>query len=163
MQSALPISLLDASRPLSFPVNSLSVRHYFVLAGLANFLWSWTMGPLLQFIYKTNTMTQKILITKFNYSLPHPEFRDLLLSVAGEFASVPGCQWKIWLIDEEKNEGGAVYLFNSGEALGEFKESPLVQSVLSHPALSNFDLRVTDILYEPSALTRAPILETVTA
>jgi hypothetical protein len=108
-------------------------------------------------------MTQKILITKFNYSLPHTEFRNLLLSVAGEFAAVAGCQWKIWLIDEEKNEGGAVYLFDDESALTAFKESPLVQSVMSHPALSNFDFRVTDIVKEPSLVTRAPLEEAVTS
>jgi hypothetical protein len=102
-------------------------------------------------------MTQKILITKFNYNLPHAEFRSLLNSVAGEFVTVPGCEWKIWLIDEEKNEGGAVYLFNNNDALETFKESPLVQSVLSHPALSNFDFRITDIVTQPSIITRAPL------
>jgi hypothetical protein len=80
-------------------------------------------------------MPQKILITKFNYKLPHNEFRDMLSSVAGEFAKVPGCQWKIWLIDEEMKEGGAVYLFNNEEALEDFKASDLVQGILSHPAL----------------------------
>jgi hypothetical protein len=108
-------------------------------------------------------MAQKILITKYNYNLPHQEFRALLLSVAGDFAKVPGCQWKIWLIDEEKKEGGAVYLFSKEEALDKFKSSPLVQSVMSHPALSNFDLRVTDIVAEPGLITKAPISETVTA
>jgi hypothetical protein len=108
-------------------------------------------------------MTQKILITKFNYNLPHGEFRDLLLSVAGDFAKVPGCEWKIWLIDEEKQEGGAIYLFKDEEALSTFKESPLVQSVLSHPALSNFDFRETDIVKEPGLITRAPISETMIA
>lgn len=108
-------------------------------------------------------MTQKMLITKFNYNLPHSEFRDLLLSVAEDFAKVPGCQWKIWLIDEEKKEGGAVYLFNDEEGLSTFKESTLVQSVLSHPALSNFDFRETDIVNEPGIITRAPITETAIA
>lgn len=108
-------------------------------------------------------MAQKILITKYNYNLPHIEFRKLLLSVAGDFAAVPDCQWKIWLIDEEKNEGGAVYLFNNENALKTFTESPLVQSVLVHPALSNFDFRITDILSEPGAITRAPIMEAATA
>ncbi|MGZ8554332.1 MAG: YdhR family protein, partial [Chitinophagaceae bacterium] len=84
-------------------------------------------------------MSQRILITKFNYNLPADEFRNLLSSVAPEFAKVPGCLWKIWLIDEKKNEGGAVYLFKNEEALETFKASPLVASVLSHPALSNFD------------------------
>jgi hypothetical protein len=106
-------------------------------------------------------MTQKILITKFNYNLPHAEFRSLLLSVADNFATVPGCVWKIWLIDEEKNEGGAVYLFDDNDALETFKASPLVQSVVSHPALSNFDFRITDILTEASIITRAPLTNAV--
>ena len=104
-------------------------------------------------------MAQKILITKFNYSLSHDEFRDVLSSVAGEFAKVPGCQWKIWLIDEEKKEGGAIYLFNNEIALEEFKASPLVQGVLSHPALSNFNFRETDIVNGPSITTNAPIMQ----
>lgn len=108
-------------------------------------------------------MTQKILITKFNYSLPHSQFRDLLLSVAGDFAKVPGCEWKIWLIDEEKKEGGAVYLFSSEKELSAFKESPLVLSVLSHPALSNFDFRETDMVKEPGVITRAPVSESLIA
>jgi len=106
-------------------------------------------------------MPQKILITKYNYSMPHSEFRDLLSSVAGDFAKVPGCQWKIWLIDEEKKEAGAIYLFNGEEALEDFKASPLVQGVLSHPALSNFNFRETDIVKEPGLITNAPIFDTL--
>ncbi len=104
-------------------------------------------------------MSQKILITRFNYNLPAEEFESLLASVAQEFAIVPGCIWKIWLTDKEKNEGGAVYLFKSGEALEAFKASPLVASVLSHPALSNFDFRETDIVTGASEITRAPLME----
>jgi hypothetical protein len=108
-------------------------------------------------------MPQKILITKYNYNLPQNVFRDLLNSVAGEFAKVPGCQWKIWIIDEEKKEGGAVYLFNSEKALEDFKVSPLVQGVLSHPDLSNFNFRETDIVKEASMMTNAPIPGSVAA
>lgn len=104
-------------------------------------------------------MSQKILITKFNYNLPADEFKTVLSAVANDFANVPGCQWKIWLIDEGKNEGGAVYLFKSEEALETFKASPLVASVLSHPALSNFDFRITDIVMQPSEITKAPLME----
>ena len=108
-------------------------------------------------------MTSKILVTKFRYNLPHAEFRNLLFSVSEEFAKVPGCEWKIWLIDEEKNEGGAVYLFDDEAALDAFKESPLVQSVMAHPALSDFDFRVTDIVANASRVTRAPLAEKATA
>jgi len=104
-------------------------------------------------------MSQKILVTKFNYSLPADEFKKLLSAVAPDFANVPGCVWKIWLVDEEKNEGGAVYLFKDTAALENFKASPLVASVLAHPALSNFNFRETDIVKEASEITRAPLME----
>ncbi|HEY1022561.1 MAG TPA: YdhR family protein [Flavisolibacter sp.] len=108
-------------------------------------------------------MKPKILITKFNYNMPAAEFRNLLYAVAGDFANVPGCEWKICLIDEEKNEGGAVYLFTDADALSTFKESPLVQSVLAHPGLSNFNFRETDIVVEASIVTRAPLSATMVA
>lgn len=108
-------------------------------------------------------MAQKILVTKFNYNLDEIEFRNLLQSVADDFAAVPGSPWKIWLIDEKKKEGGAVYLFNNEAAVNAFKESPLVQSVMSHPALSNFEFRIADIVKEPSLITRAPLSDAVIA
>jgi hypothetical protein len=77
--------------------------------------------------------------------------------LAPAFADVPGCIWKIWLIDDEKKEAGAVYLFKDDAALQNFKASPLVASVLSHPALSNFDLKERDILKAESELTHAPL------
>lgn len=146
---------------MNHTVNFLSVRDYFVFVLLTTFTFAGNTPVIVFQTQKQTTMIQKILITKFNYSLPHSEFRNLLATVAGEFAAVPGCQWKIWLIDEEKKEGGAVYLFSSEEALTKFKESPLVQSVLAHPALGNFEFRVTDIVQEATAITRGPVLEAV--
>ena len=49
------------------------------------------------------------------------------------------------------------------EALEKFKASPLVASVVSHPALSNFNFRETDIIKEPSEITRAPLMEMAVA
>lgn len=108
-------------------------------------------------------MSQKILITKFNYNLPANKFENLLSAVANDFANEPGCQWKIWLVDEEKNEGSAVYLFKDEEALERFKSSLMVASVVSHPALSNFNFRETDIVKEPSEITGAPLMEMAVA
>ena len=104
-------------------------------------------------------MSQKILITRFNYNLTTNELNSLLSSVAPSFAEVPGCIWKIWLKDEQKKEGGAVYLFKDQKSLDEFKASPLVASVLSHPSLSNFNFREADIAKEPSIITKAPLMD----
>jgi hypothetical protein len=102
-------------------------------------------------------MSQKILVTNFNYSVSREEFESMVMELGPAFADVPGCLWKIWLIDDEKKEAGAVYLFEDDNSLQNFKSSPLVAAVLSHPALSNFDLKERDILKEVSAVTRAPL------
>jgi hypothetical protein len=103
-------------------------------------------------------MSQKILVTNYKYSVTRQEFEGMASQLAQSFAEVPGCIWKIWLIHEESKEAGAVYLFESEKALIEFKSSPLVASVLSHPALSNFDLKERDILKEVSEITHAPLV-----
>lgn len=108
-------------------------------------------------------MSQKILITKFKFSVSPQEFKEMTKALAQPFAEVPGCQWKIWLIDEEKKEGGAIYLFQDEKALNDFANSPLVASVLSHPALSDFELRPCDILKDVSEVTRAPLMDAALA
>ncbi len=105
-------------------------------------------------------MSQKILVTNYTYSVTREEFETMTAQLAQAFADVDGCLWKIWLIDDEKKEAGAVYLFKDEESLQNFKSSPLVASVLSHPALSNFDLKEREILKEVSVITRAPLMET---
>lgn len=103
-------------------------------------------------------MPQKILVTNFTFNVSAEAFENMAAELAPAFADVPGCQWKIWLIDKEKKEAGAVYLFRDEAALQNFKASPLVASVLSHPALGNFDLKERDILKHASEITRAPLL-----
>ena len=104
-------------------------------------------------------MAQKILVTNYTYSVSREEFESMAAQLAPAFIDVPGCLWKIWLIDADKKEAGAVYLFKDEESLQNFKSSPLVASVLSHPALSNFDLKERDILEEVSRVTHAPLGE----
>ncbi|MDB5221863.1 MAG: hypothetical protein JWN83_530 [Chitinophagaceae bacterium] len=102
-------------------------------------------------------MSQKVLVTNYNYSVTLEEYKAMTSQLAQAFADVPGCLWKIWLLDDEKKEAGAVYLFKDDESLQNFKASALVASVLSHPALSNFDLKERDILKDISEITRAPL------
>lgn len=104
-------------------------------------------------------MSQKILVTNFTFSVSRREFETMAAQLGPAFAEVPGCLWKIWLIAPDKNEAGAVYLFKDESSLENFKASPLVAAVLSHPALSNFDLRERDILTEVSRVTFAPLME----
>lgn len=104
-------------------------------------------------------MSQKILVTNFNFNVSRSEFEKMAADLGPAFAEVPGCLWKIWLIDPVKNEAGAVYLFKDDDSLQTFKASSLVTSVLSHPALSNFELREREVLKEVSLVTHAPLKE----
>lgn len=102
-------------------------------------------------------MSKKILVTNYQYNVTREEYENMINPLAQAFADVPGCLWKIWLIDDVKKEAGAVYLFKDEESLKNFKSSALVASVLSHPALSNFDLKEREILTEISEKTNAPL------
>ena len=106
-------------------------------------------------------MSQKMLVTNYNYNVSLEEYKKMTSQLGQAFAEVPGCLWKIWLVEDAKKEAGAIYLFKDEDSLKTFKESPLVASVLSHPALSNFDLKERDILEEVSEITRAPLMNSV--
>jgi hypothetical protein len=106
-------------------------------------------------------MSQKMLVTNYNFNVSLEEYQQMTSQLAQAFADVPGCLWKIWLIHKEKKEAGAIYLFRDELSLKNFKASALVASVLSHPALSNFELRERDILEEVSEITRAPLMRGV--
>ncbi len=108
-------------------------------------------------------MSQKMFVTNFNYNVDLEEYQQMASQLAQAFADVPGCAWKIWLVDDAKKEAGAVYLFEDDQSLQNFKASPLVASVLSNPALSNFDLKERDILTEVSEVTRAPLMKATVA
>ena len=108
-------------------------------------------------------MSQKMLITKFSFRGSPEEFKANLSSVAPPFSEIPGCQWKIWIVEEGKNEGGGVYLFRSEKALEDFLESPLWAAVRNDPGLGNLEIRVVNVVKEPSVITRAPLMDAAIA
>ena len=75
------------------------------------------------------------------------------------FSVIPGCCWKIWLLNEEQKEAGGVYLFESATELGQFLNSDLLASVTNNPALSNFEINTFNIEEEASVITRAPLMK----
>ena len=104
-------------------------------------------------------MAQQILQVNFNYSGSKEEYETVAGQLAHDFATVPGCVWKIWLVDEEMKQAGGIYLFTDEFAVDDFKSSSLLASVLTHPTLSNFRIRQFDVLRSPSLITYAPLLQ----
>ena len=102
-------------------------------------------------------MSQQILQVNFTFNLSRNDYENVVAPLANDFAKVPGCQWKIWLMNEKENEAGGIYLFEDEKAVEQFKASPLVAGVLSHPALSNFVMKQFDILEDVSTVTHAPL------
>lgn len=102
-------------------------------------------------------MSPKILQVNFNFSVSKADLEQAFGSLADQFASVAGCRWKIWMINEEKKEGGGIYLFNDQESIDKLLNSALIAGVLSHPALSNFTAKTFEVSEAVTRVTRGPL------
>ena len=56
-------------------------------------------------------MSQQILQINFKFSVPREQYEGTAANLAEEFAKVPGCIWKVWLMNEKDREAGGIYLF----------------------------------------------------
>jgi hypothetical protein len=104
-------------------------------------------------------MAKKILTTKFNYSMSTEEFKKILPLVAPEFSKIPGCCWKIWLINEDNKEAGGVYLFESAKDLELFLNGNLFVSVRKNKAFTNLHTHIFGVAEEASVITAAPLMK----
>ncbi|MCA1623796.1 MAG: YdhR family protein [Acidobacteria bacterium] len=102
-------------------------------------------------------MSHQILQVNFKFNVAREQYENTVTPLAQDFADVPGCLWKIWLMNEADSEAGGIYLFADEAAVETFKASPLVASVLSHPALSDFSIKQFEVLEKISRATRAPL------
>ena len=108
-------------------------------------------------------MAQQILQLNFRFNVARKEYEDISSSLADVFAAVPGCSWKIWLMNEDAGEAGGIYLFNDEASVEKFKGSQLASDVLNHPALSDIQIKQFDVLEDVSRITRAPLAQAVAA
>ena len=74
-----------------------------------------------------------------------------------EFSEIPGCIWKIWLINEDHKEAGGVYLFKSATELELFLNSDLFESVTQNPYFSNLQTNIFGVVEEASVITGARV------
>jgi len=102
-------------------------------------------------------MSAKILQVNFKFNVPRIAYEQAVLPMADQFAAVRGCRWKIWLMNESEQEAGGIYQFEDDTSLKAFLEGPLVASVVSHPALSDFSVKQFDVMEAVTRITRGPI------
>ncbi|MGB5304493.1 MAG: YdhR family protein [Gemmatimonadota bacterium] len=102
-------------------------------------------------------MSARILQINFHLNVPRSEFEEIALSLASEFAALPGLRWKIWLMNEAEREAGGIYLFEDELSLKAYLEGPLAGAVMAHPALSDLTAKQFAVIDECTEITRGPV------
>jgi len=82
-----------------------------------------------------------------------------MLAVAPEYSAIPGCCWKIWMINEDQKEAGGIYLFESAAALEKYLGSSQLAAVVNNPAFNNFNINTSVVLEAVSVITGAPLMK----
>jgi Putative mono-oxygenase ydhR len=98
-----------------------------------------------------------ILQVNFKLNVPIAEYRKICDAVAQPIADVPGLQWKVWLLNEQENEAGGIYLFKDEQALNDYLSGPIVSQIKSHPAFQELNVKRFDVMEDVTAVTRGPI------
>ena len=102
-------------------------------------------------------MSQPLLQINFTLGVPAADYAQMCAGLAETFAAIPGLRWKTWILNEQLNEAGGIYLFESEAALQNYLNSPLAAQVKTHPALLNVNAKVFTVMEDVSTITRAPI------
>ncbi len=92
----------------------------------------------------------------FSYNVPTDEFKAEISPLAEQFASTDGLIWKLWALDEANSRFDGLLLFKDSSAMNAFLESDLAATVMSHPALSDFDVAPYSVMMEESRITGDP-------
>ncbi len=103
-------------------------------------------------------MSSRILQLNFKFSVSGDAYTEAVAPLADDFAAVPGLRWKIWMINEEQKEAGGIYMFADQRAVDLFLESPLPKIVMEHPALSDFSVKLFDVMEAQTAITHGPVM-----
>ena len=96
----------------------------------------------------------KIVQVNFEFTAPKAEYEAVCAHVAGALAEVSGLSWKAWLINEQREEAGGIYLFENGAAAARYLSGPIIAAMKDKPGIRNVEIKLFDILEGPSKLTR---------
>ena len=100
---------------------------------------------------------KKILQINLKFKVTRPELEKAFLEVAPAIANVKGLVWKVWLMNEAEKSAGGIYLFEDDASVKAYLNGEIVAGIMKHPALSNIEAKVFDILPEHTKITRGPV------
>lgn len=103
-------------------------------------------------------MSKKILQINFKFKVPRSDYEKATFDqFAKPIANVKGLLWKVWIMNENEKEAGGIYLFNDESSLKAYLEGNIVAEVKKHPALSDIDAKVFDVIDKHSEVTHFPL------
>jgi hypothetical protein len=102
-------------------------------------------------------MSGRILNVIFKFNVSGEEYVEAVTPLAEDVSKVPGLQWKIWILNDAESEAGGIHLFEDETACNNYLASSIVETITSHPALSDFDVKQFDVMDEQTAATRGPV------
>ena len=95
-----------------------------------------------------------VLIAHFNYEgMTEQEFLVTAKDLAPNFASIPGCFEKTWLIDAGKQTAGGVYKFRDRQSIDAYLASELWAGVKSTPEFTNLVTEIHGVMEDATTIT----------
>lgn len=116
-----------------------------------------THGPITSVTENSGEGIGTMLQINFSYDATAEEFMGEVSPLAEAFAAAEGLRWKIWAHDEANSQFSGVLFFDTPEDAAAFTESELAETLMNHPALSDFSVMPYSILGAESLTTRAPV------
>jgi len=103
-------------------------------------------------------MSKKILQVNFKFNVPKSDYEKATFDqFTKPIANVKGLIWKVWIMNETNKEAGGIHLFNDESSLKAYLEGSIVAELMKHPALSDMEVKVFDVMDKHSKVTHGPI------
>ncbi len=102
-------------------------------------------------------MSKKILQINSHSTIAAQDLAEEFKGAADPISQVPGLEWKIFALDEERSEAAGIYLFEDAESLQAYVEGPIMTAMKTKPAFSDISVKVFDVAEEATLVTRGPI------
>ena len=99
-----------------------------------------------------------ILVVNFRLEgMGEEDYRGITEAIAPAFANLPGLVSKTWLANPEANTYGGVYVWQSREAMENYKESDIYKGIGANPHFADVTVKDFAVLEGPTHVTRGPV------
>lgn len=102
-------------------------------------------------------MSKRILQINARSNVSAEELAKDFMEVATPISTVPGLEWKIFGMSEERSEAAGIYLFENAESLEAYLEGPIITAMRSKPAFGDISVKVFDVAEAATLVTRGPV------